>query len=764
MSINCNSVYNMIKSGRLPNVKYRDNGKHYLIAVKDIEAIEYFNNKLEDYFTVKQIAELFNKHPEAIREKLRSGRFKNIIVEPIKGIYYVEKKEIYEELRKKEKILDYISIREACEYLNCHHSTIRGYIKKGIIKDYILREQSEGYLINVNDLNLLLEDVPQGFLTIEDAAKKLKIGVGMVRKYAKSGKFKNSFKKKVLKGHFRWVISEIDIQEYINEESKDYKPDDLKEYSTLDIVKKFNFQTESLHLVFPDKLETIELFKGYALSKLSNSNAREETLKKKCAYYIKTLKHFLEKSNKNVTEFDDFDIQNFLNNKNTVEYIKQYFIGFIQYVSEDSQAVKFKNNYKSNRNTVSETQIYSKELFKEYFEYVQDIELHIGKAVFKKTYAQTWLYIIMHFLDAWRSGDIIYGLPSVNIEEIGIFNFEYFEEKRLTRTQAQSIINQVHLKIGKIKFSKTGALGQFLCVDSLAIPFATSICIVELHRRKTKRKIMLDSLRSNGINKEFFGNNEKLNQFDSLKMNRSLITYFFNYTSSSKGDSHLAYKFAQIMRSHKGEDTTSVYIKFSDAANSLDDISFNICERGHFGWVYNSMINLFFDQTNQNLLERTNMIKIFKDHYSLYELESLASFFLSERTKYESISLRLSKMSKDELKKLIIKVFRGEMPAKIEHAQCLSHRYCPYPTNRTCSGCEYLIPTDYLLFSISEEINTVLLKLSKSQTQRDIEKEIYILKKLLLLVNQAVIEKGEEYVDTFLNRKKIKEAINILIK
>ncbi|EGQ26206.1 hypothetical protein HMPREF9372_1796 [Sporosarcina newyorkensis 2681] len=90
----------------------------------------------------------------------------------------------------------------------------------------------------------------------------------------------------------------------------------------------------------------------------------------------------------------------------------------------------------------------------------------------------------MHLMNAWRSGDIVYGLPKIDFDELDIKDFTYFTNHKLTREQSQLIINQVHIKVGKIKFSKTGALGQFLCIDSLAIPFATAISIVELHRRK----------------------------------------------------------------------------------------------------------------------------------------------------------------------------------------------------------------------------------------------------------------------------------------
>src|SRR5690625_6240021 len=120
---------------------------------------------------------------------------------------------------------------------------------------------------------------------------------------------------------------------------------------------------------------------------------------------------------------------------------------------------------------------------------------------------------------------------------------------------------------------------------------------------------MLNSINTNGINERFIVKKKELEFFDSLKMNRTLITYVFHHVSQSDGDAHLSYEAAQILRSHESVDTTSVYIKFSIAGESFGDISFNICERDHFGWIYNCFINLFFDQKNQIIQKITKAIK-----------------------------------------------------------------------------------------------------------------------------------------------------------
>lgn len=729
---------NYVRDNIFPNAFIRNRTEGYLIPLSDIKNFESKVKIPDGFMAVKDIAVYLNCHPESVRELIRKGEFKSV-KKHLGDSYLVPVQEIERYYEQEiNQIKDYLNITNAAEFLSCHKDTIRTYLKKGVFKNYLYRNKSEGYLIHKNDLLRFKEPliIPEGFNTPEDAAKKLDISVQQVLNLARN-KFTSSYKIKKNNGAETWIISEEDVVMYKKRKELRFTPENPFEYSTIDAVNKFKFETKDFIAQFPDKSKTCTLFSNYAISKLSNSNAREETLKKKVAYYIKTLEVILQRIDKNVYDLTDKEIRDILNDFTIVEYVKQYFIGFLQFCSENVKNCKFKNDYRTNRNNQSETEIYSLKTFKEYFEHVKDVDLHTKKAIKLKTYAQTWLYVIMHLMNAWRSGDIVYGLPQIEFDELDINDFSYFKDHKLTREQSQLIINQVHLKVGKIKFSKTGALGQFLCIDSLAIPFATAISIVELHRRKSDERLMLTSIRSSGINKRFFEDKKELEGFDSLKMNRTLITYFFHHVSQSEGDAHLSYEASQILRSHLNEDTTMVYIKFSNAGDSLDEISFNICERGHFGWVFNSMINLFFDQKHQTIQERTKMIQAFQENYTVPAIETYASFLLVERNQKESLALKIAKMSKEELKNVITKIFRGEMPAKTELAQCLSHPNCPYPTRKTCIGCEYLVPTEYLLISVTEQIKTTMLNLYNAQTARIREREFHFLKKLFFLINQA---------------------------
>src|SRR5699024_12836000 len=111
-----------------------------------------------------------------------------------------------------------------------------------------------------------------------------------------------------------------------------------------------------------------------------------------------------------------------------ITYTMLFRFGFLQYCSENVEYISFKNDYRTTRKSINETEIYSMNVFKSYFEYASDVELHTNKAVKLKTYAQSWLYVIMHLMNAWRSGDIVYGLPKVDFDGLNFNDLEYFKE------------------------------------------------------------------------------------------------------------------------------------------------------------------------------------------------------------------------------------------------------------------------------------------------------------------------------------------------
>src|SRR5699024_2482451 len=93
-------------------------------------------------------------------------------------------------------------------------------------------------------------------------------------------------------------------------------------------------------------------------------------------------------------------------------------------------------------------------------------------------------------------------------------------------------------------------------------------------------------------------------------------------------DSDLALHLSKISRSHKNDDSTSRYIQSTNKDGSINRVSFNLFKRGHFGWLYNYLLLYIsqFENTQDTLEERSNLIEKTREQISPNELEYMAEF------------------------------------------------------------------------------------------------------------------------------------------
>lgn len=440
-------------------------------------------------------------------------------------------------------------------------------------------------------------------------------------------------------------------------------------------------------------------------------------------------------------------------------------VKFIQYC-EGVVECHFDKYYVVTKKKSNTQEVYSPREFYDFYLFVKNVDLHLKKAIENRRYSVIWVYTLMHFIDAWRSSDILTKLPYIPIEIIGCTSFESIEN--LSREKSQLLINRIFTKIEKMIVSKTGVLGQFLVHGDMVIPTATALVIAEIHRREKQDELLLrlyETSTNTKVDREmhiipFFGEREDLYHFQSRKMNRSLLTYFYYSVVEGSKNADIAYALSQRLRAHKDLDSTATYIASTNKDGSVDRVSLNLVNRGHFGWLYNFIVEKFFNSTDKHLLEeRTKYIQAFRQEYTPMQLETLACF-LNERLKErESLALRIAKLSKDELKKLLARIFKGEMPAKMKHAQCLIYPNCVYQTATSCLQCEHVIPKTYLLISIDEEIKRLIKSIKDSKYIATVIRDYRFLLKVLDLVSQATGELGKDYVKTFINLSEIKKSL-----
>lgn len=513
---------------------------------------------------------------------------------------------------------------------------------------------------------------------------------------------------------------------------------------------------------------TFETYNQFVLTRLSASNAGSFTMRTSIKQFVlafSTFKSFLKSE---INLLKDVEIEKILDRNNFPKRHKMIFILFLMYCQSKLKCC-YEKKYNATRGDYSkESDIYSPEELLDYYKYVNDVELHLQDALQSKYYASTWLYIMMHLIDAWRKSDIVFGLTRINIEVIGVHSIEWFNSNRITRDQAREITNQVANSVEKMYIQKTGALGHFLVNEDMLISCATALVITELHRN-IDDSLLLKSLvgygKSVNIPKKFFlipffKHRPDLVNFQSRKANRTLLTYFFYSVTDSSRNSDIAYNLTQRLRGHVHPDSTAVYIQATNKDGSLDRVSLNLFNRGHFGWLYNFIVMLSDESHQTHTIEqRTALIQSYKSSFTPIQFESLSSFLQQQQQEKQSIALRLSNMPKDELKIILQKIYRGEMPSRLKNGQCLLYPNCPIPSVNSCSHCNYLIPKVYLLSSIEEEIKRLLHSIKTTRYRAIRERDSSLLYKILDLLNQAVAEFGKTYVQVFIDIDTLKKSL-----
>ena len=72
---------------------------------------------------------------------------------------------------------------------------------------------------------------------------------------------------------------------------------------------------------------------------------------------------------------------------------------------------------------------------------------YMEKALAKRRYASVWLYSTLHYIGAWRAGDLIDNLPHPNLRMEPKTFLDKVKSKKLTKEDALDIVEQVNMRI-----------------------------------------------------------------------------------------------------------------------------------------------------------------------------------------------------------------------------------------------------------------------------------------------------------------------------
>ncbi|NFL30617.1 hypothetical protein FDB92_05610 [Clostridium butyricum] len=404
--------------------------------------------------------------------------------------------------------------------------------------------------------------------------------------------------------------------------------------------------------LFPD-----EFFKTYKL-------ADEFIVKKKRNCYrpygedttsynrvINSIENLVNYLDKEIFEYSAEELLKLVSNTNIVKRGYQAHVcQFINYVKRKMRndceynkvfGLTLLTQYKIEKGENYLEKIYDKETWSKYYILLKDIDKHIVNAIKDPRYAQSWLYCILNLSVTWRKKNIILSLPRIKLQEIGVYEFEWFSSKNVfTYSMAELVLNQIKFSLDGVIAYKNRRHLHINIPMSLKIPTAIAFIICEIHcREKSKDNIMYElaqsDIRKSDYKKLF--EDDKLLNFENLKCTRSIISYGFSHAINTIGTVPAAYKIYSNRRSHSDSEqkitnvTGDHYIALDGIENGAKEFMFHVVERGAFGFMYYKLFKCFFDKKDfENISQEqlTDLTKYSDQILNPRTLENIADKFI----------------------------------------------------------------------------------------------------------------------------------------
>ncbi|MBB6447903.1 helix-turn-helix domain-containing protein [Bacillus benzoevorans] len=756
---------------------------------------------LDNYLEVKDAVKLLGIQNNTLWTLLRTGKFPSAV--KIKNKWYIQKEEISSYQKKlnagnrtpskvvsENSSLDgYLTILEVSNQINLSKSRTSALIHENMFPNAI--KVKNKWLIPQDDIlsyqemkkqrkNLALAknkqidfQSQQGYLSTKEVAKELNISSGVVTVLIKNGKLRDA-----IKPGKTWKIPESSLIEY-----KSQKENNQISITKPDLINELNQFINSVQNKEHLK-ETFRLYSDFTTTRLNATNGRINNVRRVFNHLKRLFSDIIINLKIEISDLPNEDIEAVMKNSSYSNPIRELFLKFLKEAflikgkKLDKEYVLSRKGKKSNVDIDSER--YTPEVYYLFEQHVKDIEKHISPAIKNRQYANMWVLTTMLLTNAWRPSDIIFEMPHIDIEVINVLEFDWFKKNRLSPEQCQLIVNQLYLKLNNAEVSKTNADLHFLVAPNMVNNLAYACIISELHCRalrdnatlfETERLLLgtfvlgiTENPTTSGTttHKNFFKDMPELIPFSSKKLHNSTMTYLFLDISEDEDESELALEVVQWARSHEDINVTAGYIKLTNKDGTLDRVSINLFKRGHFGWLYNYMVQLAFSNTgiHQSFEERTKTIEELKKEYTPIQLEAWAKTLLDYKNRKESVVRRLYKLNTEQLREIVINIYKGQMPSRDGCGQCLSFPDCRFVNRKTCIGCINFIPQlQQVLIEAKEEFYRLIDSMKNYHTDAILKRDTVFLFNVLLLFNEAAETFGSDTVNGFLSSEERKNAL-----
>ena len=356
------------------------------------------------------------------------------------------------------------------------------------------------------------------------------------------------------------------------------------------------------------------------------------------------------------------------------------------------------------------------------------------KAANSKNYADTWLYLGLHFICALRSTDLErLGHPKLTREPLEVLEAVVdgtwsSSEARRTLLSITTRLTYLNLTPNKTKNASNVAQLKFHVPESCQVLIGTLLAICEAHFqlqipynaenpliRQIKTYEKITSYMGEEIGNLFLERN-----FSSRSANKSYlqsVAMLADDILEEKSELNIkGYFLAALARSHKGDfnefaQTTTTYLKDAQLGQLKPEmVAKELFERGVLSMIPSMLLTIVTRGKYKELStsQQTQMIK--KLDLTPVEIEKTLELSIKADSRSQQALKILveNKVEPEQLLTICHRIGNGEAFSKQGESMCLLSalgKLCPYDDRQHCVGCQYELQTKSTLLLLIGEFN-----------------------------------------------------------
>lgn len=461
------------------------------------------------------------------------------------------------------------------------------------------------------------------------------------------------------------------------------------------------------------------------------------------------------------------------------KYVGDAFTMFLAWVKEHYR-VCYVNDYmltkrinREDENGAYEQEDYLQLLYYLYCpSYIDDRHMY-QKAAQSKNYADTWLYLALHFICAMRDTDLV-RIPHPRLEREPEDILKDIKKGTFTDKEAVKVIYSIiyplrnsPLKPNKTKRYSSVPYIKFDVPKSCEAHIGMLFAIAEAHRiiagvpdsepliRVIKSYREISKNMGDEIGMLFIESD-----FKARRMNKAYMQSIFELTDTVSQNSDefstKGYMMAAFARSHKGSfgefaHTTYRYLKDANMSGLTPEfVAKELFERGVLSFIP-SMLLKMITGGGYNRLTVQNQTRLIEElGMSPGEIETAVKVSDNAfRKSAETAADIYRNTDRETVINALHRIGNGEAVSKMSECGCLYSAFgklCPYDDNHNCMNCDYEISSKSTIFLMASEFNRLngLYKSAESLNEKE-KCESMIVNIVMPAMNEMLTCAGETY-------------------